>query len=111
MNGFRSDLRTGLPWQMVEIHEPVRLLLVVEATPENLWTAITNNAHVTELVTNRWIRVASMDPDSGLIKVWQDGIWNDIEPDESRLPVVRSSGDWFLGRMDHLPMARIEVSK
>ena len=31
MDGHASDLRTGLPWQMVEIHEPVRLLLVVES--------------------------------------------------------------------------------
>src|SRR5205823_12201589 len=30
MDGAASDLRTGLPWQMVEIHEPVRLLFVVE---------------------------------------------------------------------------------
>ena len=28
MDGAASDLRTGLPWQMVEIHEPVRLLFV-----------------------------------------------------------------------------------
>ena len=27
MDGATSDLRTGLPWQMVEIHEPMRLLL------------------------------------------------------------------------------------
>lgn len=30
MDGAASDLRTGLPWQMVEIHEPVRLLFVIE---------------------------------------------------------------------------------
>ena len=33
MDGHASDLRTGLPWQMVEIHEPVRILFVVETTP------------------------------------------------------------------------------
>jgi uncharacterized protein YbcC (UPF0753/DUF2309 family) len=33
MEGADSDLRTGLPWQMVEIHEPMRLLVVVEQTP------------------------------------------------------------------------------
>jgi hypothetical protein len=33
MDGHASDLRTGLPWQMVEIHEPVRLLMVIDATP------------------------------------------------------------------------------
>ena len=38
MDGAASDLRTGLPWQMVEIHEPVRILFVVETTPETiLW--------------------------------------------------------------------------
>ena len=38
MNGHQSDLRTGLPRQMVEIHEPMRLLLIVDATPESLLT-------------------------------------------------------------------------
>ena len=36
MDGHASDLRTGLPWQMVEIHEPVRILFVIETTPERL---------------------------------------------------------------------------
>jgi uncharacterized protein YbcC (UPF0753/DUF2309 family) len=36
MDGAASDLRTGLPWQMVEIHEPVRLLFVVETRPETM---------------------------------------------------------------------------
>ena len=31
MEGADSDLRTGLPWQMVEIHEAMRLLVVVDA--------------------------------------------------------------------------------
>ena len=45
MDGHASDLRTGLPWQMVEIHEPVRILFVVETTPDRLERVIeTNNA-------------------------------------------------------------------
>ena len=32
MEGASSDLRTGLPWQMVEIHEPVRILFIIETT-------------------------------------------------------------------------------
>src|SRR6202022_268358 len=34
MDGATSDLRTGLPWQMVEIHEPVRSLFLIETTTE-----------------------------------------------------------------------------
>ena len=36
MDGAQSDLRTGLPWQMVEIHEPTRLAIVVEGTRDRL---------------------------------------------------------------------------
>src|SRR5207248_7048724 len=36
MDGAASDLRTGLRWQMVEMHEPVRQLFVIERTPETL---------------------------------------------------------------------------
>jgi uncharacterized protein YbcC (UPF0753/DUF2309 family) len=36
MDGAQSDLRTGLPWQMVEIHEPTRLAIVVEATRDRI---------------------------------------------------------------------------
>ena len=36
MDGHASDLRTGLTAEMVEIHEPMRLLTVVESTPERL---------------------------------------------------------------------------
>ena len=32
MDGAQSDLRTGLPWQMVEIHEPTRLAIVDAAS-------------------------------------------------------------------------------
>src|SRR5690606_26350909 len=36
MNGAASDLQPGLPWQMVEIHEPLRCLFVIETSPEKL---------------------------------------------------------------------------
>jgi hypothetical protein len=40
MDGHASDLRTGLPWQMVEIHEPVRVLFVIETAPERLMKVV-----------------------------------------------------------------------
>ena len=69
MDGHASDLRTGLPWQMVEIHEPVRMLFVDRddaGTPEK---ALIAQACVKRLVENRWIRVATIDPASGRVHV------------------------------------------
>ena len=65
MDGHASDLRTGLPWQMVEIHEPVRMLFVVETTPERLMKVMNASASMKQLVENRWIRVATIDPGVG----------------------------------------------
>ena len=61
MDGAESDLRTGLPWQMVEIHEPVRILFVVETTPERALESIRQNPLLWEFLANRWIRLV---PDS-----------------------------------------------
>ncbi|HLK49683.1 MAG TPA: DUF2309 domain-containing protein, partial [Bryobacteraceae bacterium] len=60
MDGHASDLRTGLPWQMVEIHEPVRILFVIETTPERLSKVIAASPSLNELVENHWIRMATV---------------------------------------------------
>ncbi|MEQ1693896.1 MAG: putative inorganic carbon transporter subunit DabA, partial [Gemmatimonas sp.] len=73
MNGHQSDLRTGLPLQMVEIHEPMRLLIVVDATPEALLAVAGRQAEVAELVVNEWVQLVSADPDTGAMQVFEGG--------------------------------------
>ena len=75
MNGYESDLRTGLPLQMVEIHEPVRILFVIESTPDRIIEAIQGNPLLWEFLEKRWIRMAAMDPDTGAIQAYRDGVW------------------------------------
>ena len=64
MDGAASDLRTGLPWQMVEIHEPVRLLFVIETRPDILLRIVDRDPVLARLVHNEWVRIAVLDPDS-----------------------------------------------
>src|SRR5262249_57028580 len=49
MDGAASALRTGLPWQMVEIHEPVRPLFVIETQPETLLKILARNPNIDRL--------------------------------------------------------------
>src|SRR5947199_10696433 len=65
MDGAQSDLRTGLPWQMVEIHEPARLAIIVEGTPDRVRRVVLNNAAIERLVRHRWIWLACLHPESG----------------------------------------------
>jgi hypothetical protein len=107
MNGQAGDLRTGLPWQMVEIHEPVRILFVIETTPERLLKTVRANPGVNEFVENHWIRVATMDPDSGTIHVYRKGRFEPLGGELQELPTARTSVEWYQGRMEHLAVARI----
>src|SRR4029453_17967925 len=43
MDGAARDLPPGLPWQMVEIHEPTRLAIVVEGTPDRVRRVVQDN--------------------------------------------------------------------
>jgi hypothetical protein len=109
MDGHASDLRTGLPWQMVEIHEPVRILFVIETTPERLLKVMNASASLRQLVENRWIRIATIDPASGAVHVHRDGGFREFDDSVERLPVALSSAEWYRGKIDHLPMAWIHA--
>jgi hypothetical protein len=109
MDGHASDLRTGLPWQMVEIHEPVRMLFIVETTRERLSKVIAASAALTELANNRWIRMATIDPISGQVHVRRANGFEPFDGPVERLPVAFSSAEWYRGKLDHLPMAFIQT--
>lgn len=108
MDGHASDLRTGLPWQMVEIHEPMRLLVVVEATPEQLVRIVETREVVATLVLRGWIQVASLDPMSGEIAVFENGRFVPYDPRPVALAVRPSSVEHYAGHREHLPCAHID---
>jgi hypothetical protein len=108
MDGPASDLRTGLPWQMVEIHEPVRILFVIETTPERLAKLVSASPTLKQLVENRWIRLATIDPESGRVHVKRDGGFEEFHAPLERLPVSFSSAEWYSGKLEHLPMSWIQ---
>jgi uncharacterized protein len=107
MNGHASDLRTGLPWQMVEIHEPVRILFNIETTPERLMKVINASPLLREFVDNRWIRLSTLDPDSGEVHVLRNGTFEPGSPWTETVPQARSSAEWYRGTREHLPIAEI----
>jgi uncharacterized protein YbcC (UPF0753/DUF2309 family) len=107
MDGAASDLRTGLPWQMVEIHEPVRLLIVCETTPEIMQKVLDGNPMGKVLTENGWVQLAVQLPDTNDILLYQDGEFRPYRPQSNQLPVAPSSADWYRGCREHLEFAEI----
>jgi uncharacterized protein len=107
MDGAASDLRPGLPWQMVEIHEPVRQLFVVETTPESMLKILDQNPPIAMLCRNGWVQLATLDPNSSRIDWFHRGAFQAYTPESLALPEVASSADWYRGWRDHLGYALV----
>jgi uncharacterized protein YbcC (UPF0753/DUF2309 family) len=107
MDGAASDLRPGLPWQMVEIHEPVRILFVVETAPETLAALITRNETISRLVRNGWVQLATLDPDGPAIRMYSNDRFEPYVSSTRELPVAASSTAWYRGWRNHLEFATI----
>lgn len=63
-NGIDGDLRPGLPSQMVEIHDPIRLLVIVEHFPDVVLDTIGRNPSTQEWFINEWIHLTMIHPDT-----------------------------------------------
>ncbi len=61
-NGLDDDLRTGLPVQMTEAHDPIRLLMIVEQEEDLIKNIIYQNDGVRPWIANSWIKLASLSP-------------------------------------------------
>jgi uncharacterized protein YbcC (UPF0753/DUF2309 family) len=71
MEGASSDLRTGLPLQTVEIHEAMRLQVIVEAPVRVLARIYGEQPALQELVGGGWVLLSAVDPDTGAISVFE----------------------------------------
>ena len=80
---------------------------MIETTPERLTAVLAANPALERLVRHRWIRVSTLDPDSGKISVYRSGVWDAYVPGRTSLPVAVSSPAYYTGRIEHLPPARI----
>jgi uncharacterized protein YbcC (UPF0753/DUF2309 family) len=110
-NGVDDDLRTGLPVQMTELHDPIRLLLVIEQEPDIIKAVLNANPGLLEWVANQWVRIASVDPTTGLMTMCTpELLFEPVEALATKIPVFDSSKGCYQGSRENLPMASIATA-
>lgn len=116
MNGHLSDLQLGLPWQMVEVHEPTRLILLVCCKVETMETILgeafgyTNEpGHFQCLVKHNWITLAVHDQDREKLFLWKGGLKGRFVPFEETadVPEYKGNDPRFFLEQDHLLFGKI----
>jgi uncharacterized protein len=79
-NSSDGDLRPGLPWQMIEVHDPLRLMIIVEHYPAVVLNSIQSSPEMYEWFLNEWVHVVSVNPDTNELTYFKEGAFIPYEP-------------------------------
>ena len=79
-NGIDGDLRPGLPSQMIEVHDPVRLLIIVEHFPDVVLDTIKRSPETYQWFINEWVNLVAVNPETYEISVFGDGAFKPYQP-------------------------------
>ncbi|TLV01288.1 YbcC family protein [Dyadobacter luticola] len=88
---INRDLRTGLPGQMTESHDPIRLLFVVEHSPPVILDAIKKSDMLHEIFVNNGVKLASIHPVTRDLKIFKSGDFISYQSDHE---ASGSAVDW-----------------
>ncbi|MDD1611025.1 MAG: DUF2309 domain-containing protein, partial [Methylococcaceae bacterium] len=109
MDGTSSDLRTGLPQQMIEIHEAMRLQLLVEAKTQVLEQIYARQESLRELIAGGWLHLSAKDPDTSDIYIFERGtgfvLW---QAEAVELPTYEKSPNCYKDKSEPVAPALIK---
>jgi len=88
-NSSDGDLRPGLPVQMIEVHDPVRLLIVVEHFPEVVLKTIQSDPAMYEWYINEWVHLVAVHPETHQFFYFREGVFAEYVPTARPIPPVQ----------------------
>ncbi len=107
-NGIDGDLRPGLPSQMIEVHDPLRLLIIVEHYPDVVLNVIQQHAETYEWFKNEWVHLVVCDPKDYSFHQFKNGAFI---PYETICHEIQSSGnmlDLIESTSENIPITHIQ---
>lgn len=107
-NGIDGDLRTGLPSQMIEMHDPVRLLLIIEHFPEVVAEVIKNKLAIYEWFKYNWINLVVVHPTTNQLYRFINEQFIIYTPSVQQVPVVENLNELIENSNDNLPICRLD---
>jgi len=87
-NSTDGDLRPGLPLQMIEVHDPVRLMFVVEHFPEVILRTIQTSPDLYEWFENRWVLLTAIHPESNQLLFFDNSQFIPYLPQIKGIPQI-----------------------
>ncbi len=93
MTGSQGDLRIGLAKQMVEIHEPIRNMTIIEAPLERVQKLFDSNKRLSNILHQHWMRLVVFDPTNGKWFQYGHRDWSELQSENFLVKSVKSSAE------------------
>ena len=107
-NGADGDLRPGLPSQMIEVHDPVRLLVIVEHFPHVVLKTIQTVATTYEWFINEWVHLIAINPETQELFHFKDGTFFPYKPFKQTIETVSDMTPLIETNLDNLPVYALD---
>ncbi|QMW03450.1 YbcC family protein [Spirosoma foliorum] len=106
-NGFDGDLRPGLPTQMTEVHDPLRLLMVIEQTPDVVLKAIQQSPQTYEWFINEWIHLVVVNPHTRSLSRFRSGTFQPYQPHQKKVEAITDLPALIAANQTSLPVYQL----
>lgn len=103
-NGMDGDLRPGLPAQMINIHDPLRLMVIVEHYPEVIINTLNQHTPTLEWFKNNWIHLCALHPESKELFIYKNGAFENYQTINRELPIAENLERIFETKSGDLPV-------
>lgn len=103
-NGIDGDLRPGLPTQMTEVHDPLRLLMIVEHDPAIVAKSIQRSAATYEWFNNNWINLVAVHPETQELYRFKSGHFEPYYTLQKDLPLLHDLKSTIETNVENLPV-------
>ncbi|MBY0436051.1 MAG: DUF2309 domain-containing protein, partial [Cyclobacteriaceae bacterium] len=103
-NGIDGDLRPGLPSQMIEVHDPVRLMIIVEHFPEVVLPTIQKKPETYEWFKNEWVNLVAVNPETHKLFLFKNESFIEYVPLTDHIDAVANLSPMLETHEDNLPV-------
>jgi uncharacterized protein len=93
---------------MIEVHDPVRLLIIVEHFPEVILETIKRSPETYEWFINEWVNLVAVNPETYAVSLFMDGEFHPHETHCHQPTMVSDFEPLFEKFQDNMPVIAIQ---
>lgn len=103
-NGIDGDLRPGLPLQMIEVHDPIRILIIVENHPDMVLSTIQRTPQLYEWFLHEWVQLVAIEPVTKTLHHFDGGQFRPYQPTTGHTKVIADVNPFIESTIGNLPV-------